>query len=1227
MPQSIGTILIDVQANTQKLVKGMNSAERLVGKSVNNLKNTIIGLTSAYIALEGVGLAKTFIRQADAMTNVNSKLKLVTNSTGELLDVQNKLFNISQKTRSSFTDNVDLYQKISFSTKELNLTQKEQLLLTEQINKELLISGTTASGAATLITQLGQAFSSNFQAVSQEINTLKDQAPSLYQTILAGTGKTTAEFKKMAEQGELSSDIIINAITKQASITDESFSKIATTTNKAYGNIENTTNKLIGKFDEVSGLSQSLSNNILDISKSLDSINDEDIDSFIDLSKNVALAATSMVAVNVAMKTGKAIATSHATAMALLGGSYNSLNAKILLATASQKAFNLAFKASIFGLASTGIFLIADALLQASENSATLEKTLNSSSEALKKLTKNQLEYRKSLLQTELQEQRLTLANAKADAAKQSFFESDEEFKRDLAYRDEQIAKFEEIRKKLVEVKKIQKEIDEPLVREIGGVSVSAKAPVKKIDDKDIITTSLSDWQDYYKKIGDYETAWLFEEEENKKKWIDLTEEQFKVANDIAKKEFFDNLEDKEISISFVPVFEQQKLVAEEWGNALDKYPNDMEEVNNHYLKEFESIGKENNQAMSNSLSDGIVRGIVDGDMKGILSAFTSKFENVLADNISDMISGLTSSTGTTSTSSSLSGGGGLIGTIISAVGILGTKISGDYKSDLANLSTQNRAVETINEQNLRTTFDNFLDKFEKFMDNTVGRLEKVGSTGSSFVAEYKGLQKQIDKSNENQRKALEASKALSNQAYYTSIIAASKSSKKSITSSFKNPFSSASAMIGSGFGGGLPEFAMATQASRDTAVLMSQTYVQQAKQQQEQAKKYLEQSKEYNARLNTLLNDTLVGFLDYSRFNRAELTELTEGFNKSNYNTLLKELSEIALQVKIAGGSATSSQLNRMKEIYSIPNFLLGQDYESAITALDSLNDSIFDIIKNANKFELDFSLLEDTTNLRKMQIEEEKAFLIQQLPELSKLTKDNFVDIYESIDSTNTDLIESYEEYGNLLIEQNDYVKNLNISFTSLSKTFLNLSDSVEDTINKLLGGSDDVDANSILIDEYLKKEKELNDLLTIDSRTLTEIQKSKISDLVGDVNQLATNIQESTFGDNGKITNELIGSLTQIEKGLDLGSEILNVKIVGFDSELMTMNTDLIAIAPPSANASIPTLSIPQSNINTNNDKITLLLEDIKKALGTNPSDTLDILEGIATGQYTIQVNQIW
>ena len=262
----------------EKDLKRLNSTTKNTAKATSELSKSVKSLAGAYIGLYLVREVTTaFIRNADAMTLANSKLKLATGSTQELVQVQQELFNVSQATRTSFTSNIDLYQRMTLSTKELGLSQKELLDLSTTINKSMIVSGTSAEGVNTLVTQLGQAFSSNFQAVAQELGTLRDQSPRLYQAMLEGTGKTTSEFKKMAEQGKLTSKIIIEAIRSQSSSISEDFGKMDMTVAQSMVTVQNSATLLIGELDKELHLTKELSRVVRDMSRYID----DNRDSFI----------------------------------------------------------------------------------------------------------------------------------------------------------------------------------------------------------------------------------------------------------------------------------------------------------------------------------------------------------------------------------------------------------------------------------------------------------------------------------------------------------------------------------------------------------------------------------------------------------------------------------------------------------------------------------------------------------------------------------------------------------------------------------------------------------------------------------------------------------------------------------------------------------------------------------------------------------------------------------
>jgi len=164
-----------------------------------------------------------------------------------------------------------------------------------------------------------------------------------------------------------------------------------------------------------------------------------------------------------------------------------------------------------------------------------------------------------------------------------------------------------------------------------------------------------------------------------------------------------------------------------------------------------------------------------------------------------------------------------------------------------------------------------------------------------------------------------------------------------------------------------------------------------------------------------------------------------------------------------------------------------------------------------------------------------------IQDLPvTLSKVTNamNTISDASSVVDATAL-ISEYYNQEKSILDEEySDSVTRVE----SLTDAFKGLGESIEDTIYTLLGGSDDLDSQDAQIEQFWSKRAELDKLLLLDGN-LTEDQQNKMSDLVGDINQLSTGIQDSALDDNSIITNELISELTGLKTEIGNDEAIIN------------------------------------------------------------------------------------
>ena len=98
-----------IKQATNELGKLSNQSGKTEQKT-QSLVSSVAKLAGSYIALsQAMDAGRYFLKTADAMTLVDSRIKLATNSTESFAKAQQELYNISQLTRTQLTSTVDLF--------------------------------------------------------------------------------------------------------------------------------------------------------------------------------------------------------------------------------------------------------------------------------------------------------------------------------------------------------------------------------------------------------------------------------------------------------------------------------------------------------------------------------------------------------------------------------------------------------------------------------------------------------------------------------------------------------------------------------------------------------------------------------------------------------------------------------------------------------------------------------------------------------------------------------------------------------------------------------------------------------------------------------------------------------------------------------------------------------------------------------------------------------------
>lgn len=262
----------DATTATNKLkasTSSLHSPITTLQKNTDSLTNSFSGLKSVMATIIFSTIVKETIAAADSYKLIEGRLSLVTENTKELIAAEQSLFVVSQDTRQAYSDTAQLYTMIARSTQNLNKTQKENLSVTESINKAIIISGASQESANAALIQLGQGFASGTLR-GQELNSVMEQTPRVSQAIADGMGVTIGQLRDLGEQGKLTAEAVFNALLSQQGTLNKEFSKMPLIVSQSVTTVGTSLTVLTGKMDEATGATAALSGKIKSWSQLLD---------------------------------------------------------------------------------------------------------------------------------------------------------------------------------------------------------------------------------------------------------------------------------------------------------------------------------------------------------------------------------------------------------------------------------------------------------------------------------------------------------------------------------------------------------------------------------------------------------------------------------------------------------------------------------------------------------------------------------------------------------------------------------------------------------------------------------------------------------------------------------------------------------------------------------------------------------------------------------------------
>lgn len=263
--------LLTSQRQLDQRLRSMEGGFNRTTTAVNGTERSMASLSRVAASLTAYLSVSAVASYAEAWTVLNNKLSNSVRASESLVEVTERVFNISQDTRSSLDATATLYARLERGTRQYNTSAEDLAKLTTIINQGFIVSGATAQEAENAIIQLSQGIASGVLR-GEEFNSVSEQGSRLMVALADSMGVSIGQLRAMAAEGKLTTDVVVNGLLSQGAAIGEEFSKTTQTMSQAMQKAGNNITKFFGESSTVKTFTSIFNDSVVTISENLDGL-------------------------------------------------------------------------------------------------------------------------------------------------------------------------------------------------------------------------------------------------------------------------------------------------------------------------------------------------------------------------------------------------------------------------------------------------------------------------------------------------------------------------------------------------------------------------------------------------------------------------------------------------------------------------------------------------------------------------------------------------------------------------------------------------------------------------------------------------------------------------------------------------------------------------------------------------------------------------------------------
>lgn len=230
--------LNQVESSIQNATQNQRQFNDSIGDANPQANNLLSKFKQIATTIGGIIGLKKVMDLSDQVSQTTARLNLMNDGQQTTAELQRMIYESAQRSRGEYQATANTVARLGITAKDAFESNAETVAFAEQLNKQFIIGGANAQEMAAVLLQISQALGSGVLR-GDELNSVFEQAPTIIETIADYLQVPIGEIRDMAGNGEITAQIVKNAMLAATDETNAKFESMPKTFGQVATSIQN----------------------------------------------------------------------------------------------------------------------------------------------------------------------------------------------------------------------------------------------------------------------------------------------------------------------------------------------------------------------------------------------------------------------------------------------------------------------------------------------------------------------------------------------------------------------------------------------------------------------------------------------------------------------------------------------------------------------------------------------------------------------------------------------------------------------------------------------------------------------------------------------------------------------------------------------------------------------------------------------------------------------------